>query len=318
MLKHFLKNRNFLQSNNIFLKNLSLNSRKFSSKVYSNFVKFSDDLDNNELKVPLYEKNYSLFLKKECTISDFIKMIEGVDQRIQKIEFLDHKGESVTNSEEILLDCAKKSFTLKLNGHINIKYFPSVNMMISNSNQIKSETNEQEKFMILNNFNFFLFKNFNRKDFSFSQKSFTEFRNQVDTDLNNLLEVYGNLLKKFEKAKERLDKKFDKTMKLYLNLGILFFLLHAVVFYFLIYHFYGWDTIEPTTYIVANVYWIIGLSFFIYKKKKLDFSFIYSETFKNNFYKKNAFLVGFNEVERNFLAKEINEIQQFREALNKF
>ena len=318
MLKHYLKNRNIFHSNNLYLQNFSSNSRKFSSKTYNNFVRFSDDLDNNELKVPIYEKNHSIFLKKDLKISDFIKMVEGVDQRIQKIEFLNHKGESVTNSEQNLLDCARNSFILKLNGHINIKYFPSVNMIISNSNQIDSETNQKEKFLISNNFNFFLFKNFDHKDFSFSEKSFTEFRKKVDSDLINLLEVYENLLKQFEKSKERLDKKFDKTMKLYLNLGILFFLVHAVLFYFLIYHFYGWDTIEPTTYIVANVYWIIGLSFFIYKKKRLDFSFIYSETFKNNFYKKNGFLVGFNEVERNFVAKEINEIQTFREALNKF
>ena len=104
-------------------------------------------------------------------------------------------------------------------------------------------------------------------------------------------------------------------MNLYLNLGILFFLLNVIVFYVLIYQVYGWDTIEPITYIVGNVYWIIGLSFFVYKKKKLDFSFFFSKGFKRNFYRKNGFLLGFNEIERNFVAKEIKEIKQFKEAL---
>lgn len=323
MLRNLLTNGNILHPKFCNFISSSKVSKRFYSEVYNNIVKFSDDLNNNELKLPIYDKNYSIFYKKEDKISDFLKRIENVDQRIQKIEFLNHRGEIVseTEYENNLLSFSKNSFILKLNGHINIKYFPSVNMLISQATDKKDECNflEKEKISIFNNFNSFLLKTFySNTGFSESnQKSISELKKEVDSNLKNILEVYESLFNHYEKSKERLDKKFNSTMKLYLNLGILFFLLNVIVFYVLIYQIYGWDTIEPITYIVGNIYWIIGLGFFVYKKKKLDFSFFYSEVFRTNFYKKNGILLGFNQVERNFVAKEIKEIKEFRDALNR-
>jgi len=289
-----------------------INSYKnFSSKVYNNIVQFSNDINTNELKIPVYDKNYSIFYKKEDKISDFLKRIEGVDPKIQKVECLNYKGEPVTNLNESLLDLAKHSFVIKLNGHMNIKYFPSLNMIVSKDNRTK--------FSIFNNFNSFLYNNFSNKGRANipTEESIKELKKEVESNLNNLLETYEKLFKHCQDAKERLDKKFKSTMNLYINLGVLFFLLNVIVFYVLIYQLYGWDTIEPITYIVGNIYWIIGLSFFVYKKKKLDFSFFFSKGFKRNFYEKNGNLLGFNEIERNFLTNEIKEIKQFKEALGK-
>src|SRR5690606_20045706 len=94
-------------------------------------------------------------------------------------------------------------------------------------------------------------------------KSPQNFAKEVNAKLENLLEVYENLMKEYNIAEQLLNMRVKQNLRFYLNCALLFFILHAILFYFLIYQWYGWDTIEPVTYIVGNVYWIIGLGYFV-------------------------------------------------------
>jgi hypothetical protein len=83
----------------------------------------------------------------------------------------------------------------------------------------------------------------------------------------------------------------------------------------LIYELYGWDTIEPITYIVGNVYWIIGLSFYVMKKKKLDLSLFSTSAYTSEFMKNFGKRIGYSQKDKQFLFNEIAEIRKFKETL---
>jgi hypothetical protein len=289
---------------NAFIKNKI--TKKCFSQVYDKIVKLSEDVNSNELKFPFYETNYSIYFKKEETLKDLLKKFEGIDQKLQTVECLDTSNE-IVNENKPVRELIRQPFQLKINKHITVKYFPSINLLISTPGEI----DERQKFLIFNNYNYFLYQNFN------SQRS-KEFKTQIENELTKLLSIYEKYYKLYEKSEELLNKKLNSQRKLFINSGILFFILNLIIFYVLIYHIYGWDTIEPITYIVGNIYWIMGLAFFVFKKKKLEFSFFYSDSFTSNFMKNKGQLLGFSRIEKDFIAKEIKEIKRFKEALTKF
>ncbi len=65
-----------------------------------------------------------------------------------------------------------------------------------------------------------------------------------------------------------IEKKVEYKRKLYVIMNILYFLLHLIIFYALIYQIYGRDEIEPVSYVVGNIYWITGIVFFLTIKSK--------------------------------------------------
>ena len=135
--------------------------------------------------------------------------------------------------------------------------------------------------------------------------------------ISQLQKQYVLLQEEYEKIEKILENRYNSAIKRYLLLGMLFFILHTIVFYVLIYHLYGWDTIEPITYIVGNLYWIAGLSFFVLKKKKLDFSLITSEGFKKTFFINKGKNFAFNPIEKAFVNKELSRIKEFKDTLSR-
>ena len=129
-----------------------------------------------------------------------------------------------------------------------------------------------------------------------------------ESNLNRLLEVYQRYHKELQDIEDFINEKVNKQSNLWVNLSILYFVLHFLVFYYFIYHVYGWDEVEPVTYIVGNVYWIVGLLFFIKFRKSLKVHYFTSSTFKEKIFNTNAAKLRFCGVEKEFLMKEINTI----------
>jgi hypothetical protein len=114
-----------------------------------------------------------------------------------------------------------------------------------------------------------------------------------------------------------METRHNRSQKNFLRLSILYFVLHLVIFYLLIYQFYGWDTIEPITYIVGNIYWIIAIGFFIRYKKKLDVTYFISDTFTQSFLRKQSQKFAFNPQGRQYTKEYLNKVKEFQNAIEK-
>lgn len=290
-------------------------SRKLFSQVYSSIVKLPDNVNSNEIKIPLYGENYTIYFKDNDSLAEIQQKLKQTDDKLAKLEFLDINEQTITDENKLFKDVIQNPFQLKINNYMNIKYFPSLNMVINADKKAVSSDNDKD-YYILNSYNYFLF-NALAKTAANSLSDISSYKSEVEGRLNSLLNIYEQLLKEYSKAEEILENKYNKIKNNLILMGILFFIIHAIVFYVLIYHIYGWDTIEPYTYIVGNIYWIIGLLFFVSKKKKLDVSFFNSEGFKKDFFLKHGKNLGFNQLDKKFVTEEIRKINQLKETITK-
>lgn len=289
-------------------------SKKLYSQVHDKIVKFSEDINNNEMKVPVDNSVYSIFFSKEDKLKDVANRINLSAENVQKVEFLSIKEESLNDQELDFQDIIKSPFTLRLNGYQTIKYFPSINMVINPHPKFNEK-------VVINNHNFFLLENFRKimkeKEISRSKiiSILGENKKEIENKISSLLSIYEKLFEEQTQAEKLLEKRLKDRRWWFLNLGLLFFVLHAALFYYLIYELYGWDTIEPITYIVGNVYWIIGLSFYVMKKKKLDLSLFSTSAYTSEFMKNFGKRIGYSQKDKQFLFNEIAEIRKFKETL---
>ena len=304
---------------NRILKNMNIRSKinkKLYSQVHERMVKFSEDISNKEMKVPLDGSVYSIYFSKEDKLTDVANRINNSAENIQKVEFLNSSDEAIANQETNFQELIKSPFNLRLNGYQTVKYFPSLNIALNL--QPKSESG-----MIINNYNLFLLDSLKKimkeKEINKSliDSVLGENKSEVEKRINELLSIYEKLFEEQSSAEKLLEKRLKDRRWWFLNLGMLFFILHAIVFYYLIYQVYGWDTIEPITYIVGNVYWIIGLGFFVMKKKKLDFSLFSSTSYKKEFMTFFGKRIGYSQKDKDFLFNEIAEIRKFKATLSK-
>jgi hypothetical protein len=292
-------------------------NKKYFSQVNGNFVKFSDNICEREIKIPVYDTTCSVFYHKGETLDQIIEKIKGTHEKIESVEFLQFNSNEKSKSSTIE-ELIKSPFELKINGYIRVKYFPSVNILINqtNDNPHACEYLANSKSKIYNNYNFFLHQCFLLNKFNNSKDVVDNFKKQIEEKVEQLLKVYENIMNEFRTAEELVDKEIKKKSKYYLNLAILYFTLHAIVFYLLIYQLYGWDTIEPVTYIVGNVYWIAALGFFVYKKKKLDMNLFHPVSFQKSLLHTYSKKYGLDYTEKRFVEKEIRKLNQFKNILN--
>jgi hypothetical protein len=119
-------------------------------------------------------------------------------------------------------------------------------------------------------------------------------------------------LERLDRIKNRIDSK--STFRIRAILFILFTLLVAQTswFYYMIFHvdFLGWDLVEPTTFLVSSLIFMIGLFSYI----KLNRSAISSEHivkgFKNKYYLKMYLKENFNIDRYIAMEKQVNELQR--------
>jgi hypothetical protein len=287
------------------------------SQVHNRIVKFSSNLQKKEFKVPFEESCYSVFLNENDKLSDVAARINGSSEKLQKVEFLNFSDNSITDQAKLFKEISKNPFKVRINGHFVVKYLPSISSVVDQNNRcekyFKNNNNLSENnLLILQTCNSIFEKNMLN-----IEKNLNETKSQLVTNLDILIGEYEKLEKEYVKGEEFIEKRLKQKKRNLANIALLLVTLHAIVFYWLIYQMYGWDQVEPVTYIVGNVYWIIGLSFFVFKKKKLDFGLIFGSSYKKEFYAKLGEKIGYNQVEKLFITREICEMKKYKEFVNK-
>lgn len=290
----FSKSKLIIKNSNSFLYN------KLSKKAFSfeNIIKMKNRDKAREIQLSLYGKEYAIFIKPDEKLFDLKNKIEKADEKIQKVEILNLETKEKLNLDTQFKDVEHIPIKFEINGYINQNYLPS-HITCFNDFSIKN-----------------IYSKLLQMKINDSKGSFDNSKNEILNKLENLLKIYNSILLEYKKAETLIHKRLLQKQKLYLNLSIAFFLLHLIVFYLLIFQFYGWDQIEPVTYIVGNVYWIIGLGFLLRYRAKLDISYFYSKTFNKRFLKQRAELFGYNKVDKEFIANEIVKMNSLKKNLD--
>jgi hypothetical protein len=275
---------------------------KISKKCFNqdNIMKLTGEKSYKEIKFNFENKDYSVFFEETEKLSDIANKIQGCNEKIQKVEFFNYLNKESVNVETNFNSVIHTPLKIQINGLLTQKYLPTHETIL----------NDYKLDGVNNPYNLVILR-------TLKSENPSELRKEILEKLDNLTNIYQTLLKECNKSEEIINKRVESKSRLYMNLGILYFLLHLIVFYLLIYQFFGWDTIEPVTYIVGNCYWILGLLFFIRYRRKLDISYFYSSGFTTKYYSYRAQLLGYSRGDKEFVSKELNEILKLRNAIDR-
>jgi hypothetical protein len=276
--------------------------RKWFSEAFGNCIKFSETLNSNEIKIPIKNSVNNVYFNKGEDLATLKNKIKGIDKEfIQKMAIKPYDEKNEYTDDTKIEDIIAKPFEIHINNHLTLKHFPSLNLIITNKLQ------SRQRLDINDPHNHYLYLR-GLQELA-GKKDVTQ--EALKEELNKLYVIYEKLHKEYLKGEENVSNLLVKRRKQFMTLSILYFLAHLIAFYVLIYNIYAWDTIEPYTYIVGNVYWIVTLAFFIVMMKRLDMSFVYTSTFTNHFLNKYRFFYGCNPVENSFYMREMSKISKF-------
>ena len=308
---HAILNKKFI------LKNFSVNQ-----KIY---FKVNQGLQSNEFKLPLLKdptKNfdYSLVNPNAEVENDLIKeetfdFLTVYFSENDKVKDLQSKVENSFNGK-IQLD-------FKENENLTMRELLSKDFLVNiNFKDQKYKSVDLHSIPDLNRLlgKFYIGSNFSRVD-EFNNLLLSNSSSLNKKDIISFLEKeisnYSDLLKKIEEREQKLENETSKKSEFYGLLGLLYFLGHLILFYVLIFQLYGWDNIEPITYLVGNCYWIFALGFFAFKKKKLDIDLLYSKGFKAMQYQIFSKKLNYSRKSHFNIYTQLSELSTLRDALNK-
>jgi hypothetical protein len=297
----------------------------------------------NEINITYENKNYLIFFSEKDTIETLSKKIKSIDEKIQLVNF--HKSNSNDLKigdlfeENIPIDnIISDSFYIIINKHLITYYIPSLykELFSLNSNLINKGKNINEnKHNQLNQID---------KNCEFPE-DIEEIKNEILLNLYTLktnqnnenkekiskqnFEEILNILKKREEIFVNLNLLENKKEKMYENLlksrinligkfGITFGATNFFAFYLLIFKFYSWDVIEPITYIVGNIYWILSLGALVFYNKKVDFSLIEGKSLKDIYADRIAKNFSFDKNQKKLIENEIEKIKNLKNSLENF
>lgn len=284
-----------------------------------------------ELKIPFEKISYSIFYNHNDTLKSTITKISGISEKIQNVEFyfLESKEpiSEELNESLLLKNFINSPFKICINKYLFINYIPGIfpelfsgsenfkDLDINNPDYLSTPENIKNSILI----NIYNLKNSRE---NFNQNKFDEEKNSLISEIISKLDKRKIYLEDFYSrnvlAEKIINNKLIFLSKVLVNSGLLFAFGHFTAFYFLIYKFYAWDIIEPITYIVGNVYWIITLGFLAFGNKRLEFEILQYDSVKSMYLDKYSKLMGFNEAEKSLLEREIKYIEDLKNGLNDF
>lgn len=341
-IKNFITVNNIKSTNNsIHLNNFNLNFFNYTkSKNFHGINKnfYCETVGNlvilngkTELKIPFEKISYSIFYNKNDTLKSTITKISGISEKIQNVEFYLHQSKEPISEElkesVLLQNFINSPFKICINKYLFINYIPGIfpELFSDNQNFKDIDTNNPDYLSTPENIknsilvNFYNLKNSRE---NFNKKNFDEEKNLLISEIISKLDKRKIYLEDFYSrnvvAEKIINNKLIFLSKVLVNSGLLFAFGHFTAFYLLIYKFYAWDIIEPITYIIGNVYWIITLGFLAFGNKRLEFEILQYDSVKSMYLDKYSKLVGFNEAEKSLLEREIKYIEDLKNALNNF
>ena len=288
------------------------NYKNFSSQVYGNIVKQSEDLSicSRELVIPFDSKQFLVYFENNDTLEQVSNKIQSCDNKIQKVSFNIGNKTAPLNQNLIIHSLLDSPFEISINNDQRIKYLPSLNYIFNK--KFGCSVNNSN---INNNFNFFLY------NFAVCPKTqkqdLQNYKNSINELLVNYSRIYEKLLEELNVTYDVIEKRIEKSQKIGSLIMLFLVTAHLVVFYVLIYQMYGWDVVEPVTYIISNVYWIFGLGFYALFKNRVDISFFSSNFFRSLKSSKQKKRFSFNLEEKVFVEKHLEQLKVLRESLNK-
>ncbi len=285
--------------------------KRFSSQVYGNIVKQSEDISmcRSELMVPFHSHNYIIYFKPEETLEEISKRIETSHIKIQKVVFTNLNKSKVIDSTTKIDTILETPFELVINNNDKIKYLPPLNLLAQR--RLGFTLNNGS---INNNFNFFLYNYLTCP--KVKKLGLEKYKIEINNLLNEYGKIYEDLLEEQKIIFDLIEERVGKSTKRGSYQLMLLFFVHWVVFYLLIYQWYGWDEIEPFTYIVGNIYWIFGLIFYIFAKNRMDISFFTSNFYRNFLFKKQCKRLSFNFQEKEFIESYLEKLKVLRSSVN--
>lgn len=258
------------------------------------------DLDNADEQI----KNVILFLKLNTPL---LKLSEDLEKMNFKIQVYDEKGQ--------MLDMNIQKWTLK--------------DILSGANSIQISDGKSD-ITVLNLYDIKLALSKLNMDSNTLDKLISSQLNDLNFILNSklpiksIIELIDNTLIKYKELQGELEKKNLESSKrsarqinLKTILALLYFLAHLIIFYLLIYQFYGWDNIEPVTYLVGNIYWIAGILFLLKFKNKVGLDYFFSNSYGKAIKRKFDFNLGFCSHSLKNLNSEIHKLQVLRNEVSK-
>lgn len=277
-------------------------TKKFSS--INNIIRTRDFLkfqfNNSKLNTNTYSFDFldnKVFLENNdiLNVDKIEKIISGVDKKAEKIDSLTELSydESVFKNK---FDCEKKlqnylnhnfskayGLNIKLNNHYNQTYVYSSKIVLNDiSQKLKVDLETSKDLSSIISFYDLLTKLKNKEEI----KNIDEVFNMIEIHI----QFYLSELEKFE-ANQEIKKKLIETKCANLedsryNLFILGTVLWIALFFSLIYIYYGWDVIEPITYLSMNGMFIIQLLFILLVGVELSPNYLYSDHYRGKNMKK--------------------------------
>ena len=286
--------------------------KNFSSKVYGNIVKQSEDLSicTRELLVPFNSKHSLIYFNTTDTLEQISQRIQSYDPKIQKVSFRElskNKQYEPTTQIDSILD---SPFELSINNDQKLKYLPSLNYIANKKLGFGIDNTD-----ISNNFNFLMYNYLICP--KIQKQGLDNYKKTVKDLLDNYAMIYEKLLEEQIVTNNLIEERIAKSQRMGSYFLLLASLAHLILFYLLIYRWYGWDQIEPITYITGNVYWILGLSFFILSKNRMDVTFFTSNFFRSYKYGKQFKRLSFDIKEKEFIETYLEQIKVLKQSLSK-
>jgi len=332
--KNFLtlknQNRYYVKKNEFYLVNEKITL--IQKNIKNNYCQKIGNLvilnSRNEIKISFEAITYSIFYNETDSLNVINEKILGINEKIQIVEIVNSENQEVLSEEQknklLFKDFLRSPFFIKINKHLSLTYIPGILPHIfSQNNEIIKEFQTKNPDFISDSetikniifINLFKLKQTNAGD----SKKYDVAKISFITDLNKSLGQRESFLKSlYDKqvlANKVVNDKLNFSTKMACRLGLLFAVSHFSIFYALIYHFFAWDVIEPITYLVGNVYWIIGLGFLASRNKKLEYELLYYDSIKEMYFNKYAKQFSYCEEEKLKLEEELKTIEDLKSQL---
>lgn len=335
----FIQTKNFLTINNQPKNNSNLLSTNFKYESInllknlsrSNYCEKIGSLvmlnSKNEIKITFEEKTFSIFFNESDSINVLNEKIIGINEKIQAVEFIEFESKEALSEEiknKILMkEFMKNPFLIRINKHLSSTYIPGVfpqlfdkceiaNDLLSNNPDYLKSPEDIKNIVLLN---LFELKEKNSKNIEKYEEEKALFVSAIKSKIDQREEFLKSLFDKQALSEKMVNDKLVFKSKVAVRLGMLFAISHFSLFYALIYKIYAWDVIEPITYVVGNVYWIITLSFLAFKNRKLEFDLLEYNSIRNIYFNQYAKVLSFNEEEKLKLQEELEAIELLRLGL---
>lgn len=320
MSRHNNFNTCFSSSRNTLIR---INS-KFYCRSIGNTVVLNG---KNELKIKFEDKLYSIFFNDQDNLKNIEEKISSINEKIQSVELIPESSKTSINQEELNSKLIKNliniPFKIVLNKHLSYTYIPGLFPQLFEEDIIANDLPSLNPDFLSNPEsikNLILLRLYNlKKEHSLDINKFEVEKTSLISKLNLKLEdrekFIVSLYNKQLCSETMVKNKLVFMSKIAVRLGLLFSISHFSAFYLLIYQFYAWDVIEPITYIVGNVYWIITLGYLAFSNRKLEFELLQYDSIKSMYLNKYSKRFGYNDEEKLLLEQELNIIRELKSGL---